>query len=220
MVSEVLCVVRMRRTILFSAFLLLFVTPAAFAQSRAFDLSVNAVWVDPTSEGTFDSNDPTDVDFDGDLGYGAAANIFWGGRISTEFAISRVNPETNIRRRAAGASGGDIEMMPITAVLQFHLAPNGTIDPYIGAGAAYILFDDVESNGLNGVQRIELDDDAGLALNAGVAIKLGNRFGIVGDVKYVPLKSNAHAVYVTGPDTEAEIDINPVIVSAGLQFRF
>ena len=51
MVSEVLRVVGMRRTILLFALLLL-LTPAAFAQSRAFDLTANAVWVDPTSEGS------------------------------------------------------------------------------------------------------------------------------------------------------------------------
>ncbi|HET7435173.1 MAG TPA: OmpW family outer membrane protein [Thermoanaerobaculia bacterium] len=208
----------MRRTSFLIALLLLS-APAVFAQNRAFDLTANAVWVDPTSEGTINSDDPTDVNFDADLGYGLAANIFWGTRISTEFAVARVNPETNIRRRAVGSSG-DAEMMPITAVLQFHLAPNGTIDPYIGAGAAYVLFDDVDSNSLNGVQHIELKDDVGLALNGGIAIKLGSRFGIVGDVKYVPLSSSARAVYVTGPDSEAKIDINPVIVSAGLQLRF
>ena len=200
--------------------LFLLAVPAAFAQSRAFDLTGSAVWVDPTSEGTFNSSDPTTVNFDGTLGYGIAANVFWTNRISTEFAVARVSPQTTARRRAAGASGGDIVMMPITAVLQFHLAPNGTLDPYIGAGAAYVLFDDFNANGLNGVRRIELKDDAGLALNAGLGIRLGSRFGILLDGKYVPLKSSATAVYATGPNTTADIDINPVILSAGLQIRF
>ena len=64
-------------------------------QSRAFDLTGNVVWLDTSSEGTFDdtTSNPVDVNFDGTVGYGLAANIFFGERISTEFAISRVNTD-------------------------------------------------------------------------------------------------------------------------------
>jgi outer membrane protein len=203
---------------------LLAVVPA-FGQSRAFDLTGAVVWVDPSSEGTFDDfdGDAADIEFDGTIGYGLAANIFWGDRISTEFAISRVDTESTVRRRAVGNAGADLEMMPITAVLQFHFIPNGVIDPYIGAGAAYVLFDDVEDpDDLDDLdfERIELDDDVGLALNAGVGIRLTPRLGITLDAKYVPLESSARAVFVTGPDTETTVDINPVIFSAGLTLRF
>ncbi len=192
------------------------------AQQRFFDLSANAVWVDPTNEGSFkDLADPATIDFDPSVGYGASANIFFSDRFSVELAISRVKTDTTIRRRAVSSPGGELEMMPVTAVVQWHFAPNGFIDPYIGAGAAYVLFDDVKDNGLSGLDQIDLKDDAGLAVNAGLGFKLGNRFGIVLDGKYVPLESNAKAVVLgTGETSEGKVDISPIIVSAGLSLRF
>lgn len=205
------------------------VTVPTFAQNnRAFDLNVFATWVDPNSSGTFNSNTPNqplDVEFNGDLGYGIGANIFFGDHLSAEFAASRVEPEARFRSRAVAINGTNdtVEMIPITGVLQWHFAPNGFIDPYVGAGAAYVLFSDLDStNDLNGVgvNRIDFKDDAGLALNAGLSFRLSPRLALNVDGKYVPLKSNATATFITGPDSEAKVDINPVMFSAGLGFRF
>lgn len=204
------------------ALLALFVlVPTAFAQHRAFDLTANAVWVDPTNSGSFkDLADPADIDFDGTIGYGLAANIFFGDHISAEFAASRVDPDTTIRRHAVSSAGGNLRMTPLTAVLQWHFAPNGFIDPYIGAGAAYVLFDNSGDNSISGINDIDIKDDAGFAVNAGLGIRLGSRWGINGDVKYVPLESNATAVVATGGTTQGRFNISPIIVSAGLQLRF
>ncbi|HEX7152575.1 MAG TPA: OmpW family outer membrane protein [Thermoanaerobaculia bacterium] len=205
-------------------FSFLMVVPA-FGQSRAFDLTGAVVWVDPDSQGTFDNfdGDVADIEFDGTMGYGLAANIFWGDRISTEFAISRIDTETTLRRRAVGNAGADLEMMPITGVLQFHFIPNGVIDPYVGAGVGYVLFDQFEDrDDLDDIdfERIEFEDDYGFVINAGLGIRISPRLGITLDAKYIPLESSARAVFVTGPDTETTVDINPVIVSAGLTLRF
>jgi outer membrane protein W len=206
--------------------LFLFVVAAVpmSAQGRAFDLTGYASWVDTSSEGTFDdtTSNPVDVNFDGTLGYGLAANIFWGDRISTELAIVRVETDVNVRQRAVANGNTQAEMMPITGVLQFHFAPNGRVDPYIGAGAAYVLIDDVDApdelNNLN-FESLDFDDDVGLALNAGLGVKLTNNFGLTLDAKYVPLESSARAVRTTG-NQDVKFDINPVILSAGITLRF
>lgn len=209
------------RYVIPALFALLLVTPAV-AQDRFFDITANAVWFDSTGAGSFeDLADPTDIEFDGQLGYGLAANVFFGDRISAEFAIARVDSEAQVRRRVVGPSViRNLEIMPVTAVLQFHFAPRGFIDPYIGAGAAYVLFDDIEASGIGNLDRIDFDDDVGLAVNAGIGIRLGERFGITLDGKYVPLESSARAVVVGGGETEGRIDINPIILSAGLSLRF
>lgn len=204
--------------------LLLVIAVPASAQSRTFDLTGYVAWVDTSSEGTFDLNDPSDplgVELDAEMGYGLAANIFFG-RISTEFAIYRVENELVFRRRAASSSGDAVEMMPITGVLQFHFAPNGFIDPYIGAGGAYVLLDDVDApDELNNLdfESIDFDDDIGLVLNAGIGIRITNNFGITLDGKYVPLESSATARRTTGAQ-DTTFDINPIILSAGVSIRF
>lgn len=195
----------------------------ARAQQRAFDLTGYVAWVDTSSEGTFgDNNNPIDVNFDGTMGYGIGANIFWGSRISTEFAIVRVQNDLNFRTRTINTSATEVEMMPITAILQFHLAPSGRIDPYIGAGAAYVLFGDVDRPAeLSNIdfERLDFEDDFGFALNAGVGIKITNNFGLTLDAKYVPLESSATAVRPIG-DADVKFDMNPVIFSAGATLRF
>lgn len=203
-----------------------FVSLPLFAANRFFDLGVNAVWLDPSSNGTFTNTTtttPTRVNFRGDLGYGANANIFFGSNLSLDLAAARVRPKANLSQAGFPNFNGRMSMVPLTAVLQWHFAPNGFIDPYIGGGAAYFLFNDVKgANGPNdvGVNRIRFKDDAGFAANAGLAIKLGSNMDIHGDVKYVPLRASATAVFVTGPNSQARIKFNPVIASAGVGFRF
>jgi outer membrane protein len=205
-----------------AALLALSFSVPALAQ-RSFDLTGNVVWVDATGGGSFeDLADPADIEFDGDIGYGLAANIFFGDRLSAEFAISRVSPDARLRRRAvgAGATTGSVDIMPVTAVLQWHFAPNGFIDPYVGGGAAYVLFDNYDNQGVSNLDRVDIEDDVGFAVNAGLGIRLGGRLGLNFDAKYVPLEANATAVAITGPETEGRVDVSPIILSAGLSLRF
>lgn len=216
----------MKRISLF-LFSLVFAAPL-FAANRFFDLNGFATWVDPQSSNTFNStnpNRPFKISFSGKLGYGVGANVFFGDRISAEFAASEVRPTAQYGFAQVGAplSEGRLKMIPITAVLQYHLSPNGFIDPYIGAGAAYVLFDNLSNAndvGRIGVRRIDFKDDVGLALNGGVSLRLTPSFAVFVDGKYVPLKSSATAVFVTGPSTEQRIKINPVMASAGVSLRF
>ncbi|HXH41255.1 MAG TPA: OmpW family outer membrane protein [Thermoanaerobaculia bacterium] len=197
----------------------------AFAADRSFDLTGWAAWVDTNSNGTFNSsspNQPFDVNFNGKLGYGVGANIFFGNNLSLSLDGVQVRPGTTIRSRAVGggsfpASG--IRMTPLSAVLQFHFAPRGVIDPYIGAGGAYVLFDNVNGFGNLNVNKINFKHDAGLALNGGIAFRITPNLALTADGKYVPLKSSATAVY-TSSTTTTRVKINPVIFSGGLTLRF
>lgn len=213
-----------------AAVLLLTALPT-FAADRFFDIKAYASWVDFNSNGTFNANprgtSGVDVNFDAKRGYGAAANIFFGNHLSLEVAGTQVEPETTFGP-APGTSfqGGDVKMLTLTGVLQFHFAPGATIDPYIGAGAAYVLFDDLrDPRDISDVHfsQIDFKDDAGLALNAGLDIGLSRHLGIFVDGKYVPVRSSATANFAGSAgsgSTFTDIKENPVIVSAGVSLRF
>lgn len=196
-----------------------------FAADRSFEITGWAAWVDNNSSGTFNAtnpNQPFDVSFNGKLGYGVGANIFFSHHISGSFDVVQVKPEASVRGRTVGAvafNQSGFRMTPITAVLQWHFIPNGTIDPYLGAGAGYVMFDRVEGRGFPNLSSIDFEDDAGLVINGGVGIGLGKSFAIVVDGKYIPLKSSADAVFVSGT-TASRVKINPAIFSAGLSWRF
>lgn len=202
----------------------------AFAADHVFDLTGWASWVDPNSNGTFNSsnpNEPFNVRFDGKVGYGIGANIFFGDRFSAAFDAAQVRPGTTVRSRAAGGGSfftNGTRMTPITGVLQWHFAPRGGIDPYVGAGVAYVLFDKTNVFRSTTLSHIDYKDDAGLALNAGVSFRISRMFAITADGKYVPLKSSATAVYLPGASptlpTGLKVKINPVIFSGGLTLRF
>ncbi|MGZ5445869.1 MAG: OmpW/AlkL family protein [Thermoanaerobaculia bacterium] len=211
------------KTLALTVLALLVSLPAA-AQNRFFDLTGSFVWADPTGGGELeDLADPAEIDFDASTGYGGSVNFFISDRLSIDIGASVVSPETRIRRRAVGAPGGttEIDMVPITGIVQFHLMPNGIIDPYIGGGAAYVLFEDAENIGLDELDRIDLKDDVGFVVNAGVGIRLGSRFGIVLDGKYVPIEADATAINLGDTEeNDTRVDISPIIISAGLQLRF
>ena len=212
------------KSLLLSLALVLVVAFPAFAD-RSVDITGFVTWVDPNSEGTFDApEDEIDVELGDEMGFGAAVNIFWGERISTELAVSQVDSPFVLspRARLINVSEAEVNMIPITAVLQFHFIPEGIIDPYIGAGAAYIVFGgDVRDDDAGNLALDDIEgDDLGLVLNGGLSLRLGSNFAIVGDVKYVPTGSAARAVLNNDEGTETDVEVSPIIVSAGLSLRF
>jgi outer membrane protein len=193
----------------------------AIAQSRFFVLTGSVVWADPSGDGTFENLPTTgDLQFDNATGWGVDADIFFGDRLSVDFGASVTELESTLDPAPPGGAGGGVDMIPITGIVRFHLLPNAVVDPYIGGGAAYVLLEESD-DGISGLDSLDFDDDVGFVVNAGVGIKLGSRFGLNVDAKYVPLESNATAVIVGGGgETEGKVDISPFIVSAGLSLRF
>lgn len=205
----------------------LFAAVPAAAQDRAVDVTGFITWVDISGDNTFEGSiDDFDVEFDSDTGYGLSVNVFWSDRISTEFAASSVSPDVSFSPVGGGLPAflvGDLEMIPITATLQYHFAPNSRIDPYVGAGAAYVLFDDLDAaDDVDDVDfdAIEFESDAGFVVNAGVDFGLTENFAINLDAKYVPISASAEAVFSTGPGQAFDVDVNPLIISAGARLKF
>ena len=202
----------------------------AFAGDRSFDLTGWAAWVDPNSSDTFNSPAPNqafNVNFKGKLGYGIGANIFFGNHVSLAVDMVQVRPKATLRPRAVGGTSlttTGTRMTPLTGVLQWHFAPGGVIDPYVGAGVAYVLFDKTNVFGSPTLSQINYKDDAGLALNAGVSFRISRMLALTADGKYVPLKAAANAVGVPGVQPIVAVvvngKINPVIFSGGLTLRF
>jgi outer membrane protein W len=198
-----------------------------FAQGRSFEITGWYSQVDPQGDPDPDLSNLRDIEFDGDSGWGLGVNVFWGSRLSTEFAGYVVSPSV----ATAGANPaiapfafGDLEMIPLTATLQFHLLPNSRIDPYVGAGVGYVLFDQVDRasdvTGIN-VDAIDFDDDFGYVLNGGVSVGLTRNLALNVEAKYMPLESSANVVFAgTTPAQQIDIEVNPMIVSAGLSLRF
>jgi outer membrane protein len=113
---------------------------------------------------------------------------------------------------------GDLDIIPITATLQFHFLKESAFSPYIGGGVAYILADDLDSGDLIEVGPIEIEDEFTWALQAGANINLSRSFAIGLDAKYISYTPGAAPE--ENREDEIDLDLNPLIFSAGVKFRW
>lgn len=112
-----------------------------------------------------------------------------------------------------GADIGSFKHLPPTLTAQYHFLPGAGIDPYLGAGLNYTLMSKVKL--LNGAGRLE-HDSVGLALQAGVDVKLDERWSLNLDVKKMQLRSD---VEIAGTRA-SRVKIDPVLLGLGIGYRF
>lgn len=208
-----------------TAFLITLLAALPALAQTPVDVSVFGTWVDAQGETAFEEG--LEADFESGTGFGVAVNWFWGERLSTEFAASAVSLDAGLEADVEGddeddeflVNLGSADLTPITATMQFHFARDSRIDPYVGAGVAWVLAGDLESEDLDLLEigEVEVDDAFTYLLNAGLGIRFTETFGLYLDGKYIPLEPATRA---EGDDEDVDIEINPVIFSAGVKFRF
>jgi len=196
-----------------------------YQQSRSTDFTVWYSIVEPAADSDYRFTNLNSIDLDSEKGYGAALNIFWSSRFSTEFAAYTYKPAAYSRGDFEGppVSFGELKMIPITGTLQFHFAPNGRFDPYIGAGVAYVLFDNLKSRDDLGdidFDSINFEDDYGYVANVGFSFDMTPSIALNVEGKYVPIESAATAVFPDAPGQNFQFKVNPLILSAGISLQF
>jgi outer membrane protein W len=159
-----------------------------------------------------------------DTGGGAGLGIVWfvSGRMAFEVKAAALASQLTVR--TAGADYvlvGDLgyaQIYPLSVLLQWHPIDGGSFRPYLGIGGAYVILRDVEKSS-GGVTGVAFDDPAGLVVNAGLRIPFSSRWSLNGDVRYVPVETRGRARF-EGTRSSAEIHVRPLIVSAGMVYRF
>jgi len=156
-------------------------------------------------------------------GLGAGLNFFLSDRVSIEAKAAAL--ESQLRIRIVGndfiatANLGKAKIYPISAVLQWHLSEHGTIRPYIGAGIAHVILQNVNRSISSSATGIHFKDPTGLVVDGGLEFNLSKRFGIYGDARYIPVETKSTATFV-GTSSSVKMNVRPLIVSAGLAWRF
>jgi len=114
-------------------------------------------------------------------------------------------------------------VLPPTLTLQYHLAPDAHIRPYVGAGVNYTIFyNSKPSAALEkaiGSTRVGLKDSVGYALQAGLDVDVSKRVFANFDVKYINIDTTARLT--TGALVNQEhVHLNPFVFGVGLGTRF
>jgi outer membrane protein len=149
--------------------------------------------------------------------------------VSPQFSLETICCVTPHDVRGTGALDGaelidNAIILPATVTAKLHLPLDGGIKPYIGAGPTYwfIFSEDVGADAAAlGATEVDLSDEFGFVLQAGVDIALNDRgLGLSLDAKryFIDTTATFNAGSATALRTEHQLD--PFVVSGGLTFRF
>ena len=117
---------------------------------------------------------------------------------------------------SGGATIGKTYVLPPTLTLQYHLAPEAAIRPYIGVGLNYTIFYSEKSKGPIDGSDLALKDSFGFAGQIGVDIDLTKKFFLNLDLKYIDMKAKAK---LNGAGI-GKMDLNPLVIGIGFGTRF
>lgn len=115
---------------------------------------------------------------------------------------------------------GDVDLgkawvLPPTVMLQYHFTPDNAFSPYVGAGVNYSVFYGEDT--ASGFTDLNVDNGVGYGLQAGADYWINENWGVNLDVKKLWL--NVDATLNNGA-IQADIDMDPWIVGAGVSYRF
>ncbi len=157
----------------------------------------------------------------------ATLTYFLSKNISVELFCCFTKHHVDLRAPAGLAflSGkvADAWMFPPAVTLQYHFDGLGALKPYVGVGAQYIhFFSEGTGNNTLRASKVSIDDAFGVTLQAGLDIAIGQGWYLNADVKKTWLDTNAtwHNSAITGGNINAKVDLDPLIVSAGIGYRF
>lgn len=105
---------------------------------------------------------------------------------------------------------------PAVLTLQFRPLRTGTVQPYVGAGAAYMKIFSTKDAAFRDV---EIDDDLSAALEVGTDIMFNERYGIFLDAKKAFLRTEARGTF-SGAPVVGQVRLDPWAFSAGATIRF
>ncbi|MDN5932001.1 MAG: cytochrome d ubiquinol oxidase subunit II [Pseudonocardia sp.] len=141
----------------------------------------------------------------------------WSGSV-----LVGVPPQTKATATGTAAALGRLGKVrygPLVLAGQYRFGHSGSVRPYIGAGAVYFWVIESKDGSL---QDFDADSRWGGVLQAGIEVPLGQRYGLFLDVKKMFLDTSATATVPAfgGAPARAEVDLDPLVVHAGLMWRF
>lgn len=110
---------------------------------------------------------------------------------------------------------GSTKHLPPTFSVQYYFNHQQKVRPYVGAGINYTTFFDEESiDALGG--DLSIDDSFGFAVQAGIDFDINEKWFLTADIRYIQIETEAE----NSAAGEADVDINPMVMSVGAGFKF
>jgi outer membrane protein len=125
--------------------------------------------------------------------------------------------------KLGGVKIAETDHLPPTFSMQYHFLPNGTLQPYVGAGVNYTTFfsEDVTQAAIDSeITNISLDDSFGLALQIGADWTFGNRWLLNFDLRWIDIESDITASDGVDSAELGTVKIDPWVYSINIGYTF
>ena len=133
--------------------------------------------------------------------------------IAAEATLGIIPHKAKVKASKMGdRDGGRIYAVAPTVLLQYHREIAEGVKPYLGMGMAYVKYFSA-----NAPDDIHYTDDVAAIVQAGMDVKLDEKWYANMDVKKAWVGTHAK---VNGGQINADIDINPVVYSVGLGYKW
>lgn len=158
-------------------------------------------------------------------GAGAALTVLWNDTLSTSFTASYFKPAIRLSGSASAASdGGDVEAVPLAALVQIRSRRFVCAVPYVEAGVTYLLLPASTVKpplAAAGIASLRRPDHIALVTGAGLRIPLKGRWLADLDVTYRPFAQSLFPATPSGQvQKEKNLDIHPLVIAGGIAYRF
>jgi outer membrane protein len=110
---------------------------------------------------------------------------------------------------------GSTWVLPPTLLLQYHFMPKERFSPYVGAGLNLSFFYGTQA--ATGINQLAMKSNVGAAIQAGFDYNVSGHWFANFDVKQIFVNTTAS---VNGGAIQAKTALNPLVIGAGIGYRF
>jgi len=209
-------------------------SPLALAnQAGDFIVRGGATMVDPDSDksnimlGGDDSSMRLSVDDDTQLGlnfvYFYDSNWAIELLAATPFTHDITIQDKNAVLGVDGANLGEVSQLPPTLSVLYYFETNSAFKPYVGAGINYTVFFDEDfatAPKSLGLSNLDLDGSFGLSAQIGADYHLDDKWSLNASIRYIDINTEATFDVAGSHIGKANIDIDPMVYSLMLGYKF
>ena len=193
-------------------FLFLFSLPLRAAD---FELGIRHVGHWPMGDGAFDGGD---VEIVSSRGFAATAEVFWTPRISTQLAGTFVNPAAFLH--PAEVDLGTFGMDAYSLSARYHFTPDARFSPFAGAGAAMVIFGDLEDRFGDDIE-MTFDRETTFLVEGGLRYRVFPNVIVDAAISYMPAEATRnHVRNDTALALPTTVAVDPLTLSVGAAWRF
>ncbi len=168
------------------------------------------------------SNERNYLDAEVGEGFGVSLERLFSPRLGLELGLLALGFDVDLMRDIDDAweiAEDDTDFMPITLGLNFHLTPDRKVDFYLGPFLALLQYDDFEVRVLGENVESDIGGDVTFGAQAGIDFPVGSKWAFTAAVRYIDAEAEFEDAGFGGGD-ELELEVNPVIFTAGVALRF